>query len=186
MLAEVAIFIILMRLRRSALARRADVLEHGHGFPIRLAHWMDVAIPVGLAGVWMFLFARQLRSRPLLPLNDPFFKEAFAHDVPLIATDDVRAPHADASCTTTSRTSTATSTSGRVLACAVGLVVVTAVISVLMLRDCSTFLEPGGRGQRPAALAAGAARHADAGEHDRQPVLRDAPRPQLLTGSRLP
>jgi hypothetical protein len=41
---------------------------------------MDIAIPVGLAGVWVFLFARQLRSRPLLPLNDPFFKEAFAHD----------------------------------------------------------------------------------------------------------
>jgi hypothetical protein len=41
---------------------------------------MDIAIPAGLVGVWMFLFARQLRSRPLLPLNDPFFKEAFAHD----------------------------------------------------------------------------------------------------------
>ena len=47
------------------------------GFPI---HWMDIAIPVGLVGIWVFLFARQLRSRPLLPLNDPFFKEAFAHD----------------------------------------------------------------------------------------------------------
>ena len=43
-------------------------------------HWMDVAIPVGLAGIWVFLFVRQLRSRPLLPLNDPFFKEAFAHE----------------------------------------------------------------------------------------------------------
>jgi TRAP-type C4-dicarboxylate transport system permease small subunit len=48
------------------------------GFPI---HWMDVALPIGLVGVWMFLFARHLRSRSLLPLNDPFFKEAFAHDV---------------------------------------------------------------------------------------------------------
>ncbi len=47
-------------------------------FPL---HWMDLAIPAGLVGVWLFLFARQLRSRPLLPLNDPFFKEAFAHDV---------------------------------------------------------------------------------------------------------
>ena len=52
------------------------MFEHS-GFPI---HWMDVALPVGLVGVWMFLFARNLRSRPLLPLNDPFFKEAFAHD----------------------------------------------------------------------------------------------------------
>jgi hypothetical protein len=44
-------------------------------------HWMDVALPLGLTGVWLFLFARNLRSRALLPLNDPFFKEAFAHDV---------------------------------------------------------------------------------------------------------
>jgi hypothetical protein len=47
------------------------------GFPI---HWMDLAIPAGLVGVWLFLFARQLRSRTLLPLTDPYFKEAFAHD----------------------------------------------------------------------------------------------------------
>ena len=47
-------------------------------FPL---HWMDLAIPAGLVGIWLFLFARQLRSRPLLPMNDPFFKEAFAHDV---------------------------------------------------------------------------------------------------------
>jgi hypothetical protein len=46
-------------------------------FPI---HWMDVALPVGLAGIWLFLFVRNLRSRALLPLNDPFLKEALAHD----------------------------------------------------------------------------------------------------------
>ena len=31
-------------------------------------------------GVWLFLFVRQLRSRSLLPLNDPFFKKEFAHE----------------------------------------------------------------------------------------------------------
>ena len=41
-------------------------------------HWMDVAIPIGLTGVWVFLFVRQYRSRALFPLNDPYFKEAFA------------------------------------------------------------------------------------------------------------
>jgi hypothetical protein len=50
--------------------------EH-QGFPI---HWMDIAIPAGLIGIWLFLFVRHLRTRPLLPLNDPFFKEAFAHE----------------------------------------------------------------------------------------------------------
>jgi hypothetical protein len=48
-----------------------------HGFPV---HWMNVVLPVGLAGLWIFLFVRQLLSRSLLPLNDPYFKEAFAHD----------------------------------------------------------------------------------------------------------
>ena len=60
-------FILADALRRPDLAGRAE-LRARRGFPI---HWMDVAIPVGLVGVWLFLFARQLRSRSLLPLNDP-------------------------------------------------------------------------------------------------------------------
>jgi hypothetical protein len=42
-------------------------------------HWMDIAIPIGLTAIWVFLFVRQLRTRPLFPLNDPYLKEAFAH-----------------------------------------------------------------------------------------------------------
>jgi hypothetical protein len=44
-------------------------------------HWMNIAIPVGLTGLWIFLCLRQLRSRALFPMNDPYLKEAFAsHD----------------------------------------------------------------------------------------------------------
>jgi hypothetical protein len=75
LLAAIAVFILVMRYV-DLLWLVEPAFEH-HGFPI---HWMDVAIPAGLVGVWLFLFARQLRSRALLPLNDPFFKEAFAHD----------------------------------------------------------------------------------------------------------
>ena len=75
LLAGVAIFIMLMRLV-DIIWLVAPVFEH-HGFPI---HWMDVAVPAGLAGVWLFLFARNLRNHPLMPLNDPYLKEAFAHD----------------------------------------------------------------------------------------------------------
>jgi hypothetical protein len=75
LLAQVAIAVIVMRYI-DLVWLVAPNFEH-HGFPI---HWMDVAIPVGLAGIWLFLFARNLRSRPLLPLNDPYFKEAFAHE----------------------------------------------------------------------------------------------------------
>ena len=56
-LARVAIFIIVMRLV-DIIWLVAPVFEH-HGFPI---HWMDIAVPAGLAGVWLFLFARNLRT----------------------------------------------------------------------------------------------------------------------------
>jgi hypothetical protein len=41
--------------------------------------WMDLALPVGLGGLWLFLYARNLLTRPLLPVNDPGFEEALAH-----------------------------------------------------------------------------------------------------------
>lgn len=34
-------------------------------------HWLDVAAPLGLGGLWMALFFRLLASRPLLADNDP-------------------------------------------------------------------------------------------------------------------
>jgi hypothetical protein len=74
-LARVAIFILVMRW--VDLVWIVEPMFRPEGFPI---HWMDVAIPAGLVGIWLCLFARNLGSRALLPLNDPFFKEAFAHD----------------------------------------------------------------------------------------------------------
>ncbi len=76
LLAKVAIFILLFRYLD--LVWLVEPMFGHEGFPL---HWLNLAVPAGLVGVWFFLFARQLRSRPLLPLNDPFFKEAFAHDV---------------------------------------------------------------------------------------------------------
>jgi hypothetical protein len=75
LLARVAIGILLMRYLD--LLWLVEPMFPHTGFPI---HWMDIVLPLGLVGVWTFLFARHLRSRPLMPLNDPFFKEAFAHD----------------------------------------------------------------------------------------------------------
>jgi hypothetical protein len=42
-------------------------------------HWLDLAVPVGLGGLWLWFFARNLASRPLLPEHDPGFEEALAH-----------------------------------------------------------------------------------------------------------
>jgi hypothetical protein len=75
LLAKVAVFVIAMRLV-DLIWLVAPNFEH-HGFPL---HWMDVVLPLGLLGIWLFMFARNLRRLALLPLNDPYFKDAFAHE----------------------------------------------------------------------------------------------------------
>jgi hypothetical protein len=48
-----------------------DLLTQGHGHaPLRL-HWMDLAATLGVGGLWLFLFARQVRTQPVLPLGEP-------------------------------------------------------------------------------------------------------------------
>ena len=42
-------------------------------------HWLDVAAPIGLGGIWVAAFFRQLKQRPLLPLHDPELEEALEH-----------------------------------------------------------------------------------------------------------
>jgi hypothetical protein len=43
------------------------------------AHWLDAAVPVSVALVWLSYFVYQLRGRALLPLYDPEFREALKH-----------------------------------------------------------------------------------------------------------
>lgn len=42
--------------------------------------WLDIAAPLGIGGVWLAWFAKQLKDRPLLPLGDPQLAEAIEHD----------------------------------------------------------------------------------------------------------
>jgi hypothetical protein len=75
LLSKVALAVLVMRLVDLIwLVAPAFAVEDG-GF-----HWLYVVLPVGLAGVWMAVFVRTLRSRALLPRNDPYFKEIFAHE----------------------------------------------------------------------------------------------------------
>jgi hypothetical protein len=39
-------------------------------------YWTYLAAPVGIGGLWLFLFLRELRKAPLLPVNDPYLPEA--------------------------------------------------------------------------------------------------------------
>jgi hypothetical protein len=50
---------------------------HAEKFSI---HWMDVLAPVGIGGVWIAVFVWQLKSRALLPVNDPRLAAAFHHE----------------------------------------------------------------------------------------------------------
>jgi len=34
-------------------------------------YWTDIVAPIGIGGIWVWLFLRNLMARPLLPLNDP-------------------------------------------------------------------------------------------------------------------
>jgi hypothetical protein len=56
----------------------AYVGETGRQSP--LFYWMYLAAPVAIGGLWLFWFLRELKKRPLLPVNDPYLAEAIAHD----------------------------------------------------------------------------------------------------------
>jgi hypothetical protein len=39
---------------------------------------MDLAAALGLGGLWLFLFARQVRTAPVLPMGEPEVRELLA------------------------------------------------------------------------------------------------------------
>ncbi|HEY2946660.1 MAG TPA: hypothetical protein VGN09_29770 [Vicinamibacteria bacterium] len=53
----------------------APDLHHEGRFALR---WMDVTAPVGVGGIWLYWFARELKARPLLPRHEPDLEELLA------------------------------------------------------------------------------------------------------------
>lgn len=43
-------------------------------------HWLDLVAPLAIGGIWLWLFVRELRSRPLLPIGDPYLDEVLHHE----------------------------------------------------------------------------------------------------------
>ncbi len=56
------------------------LIAPGFGTQSAVPHAMDLAATVGLGGLWTAWYVRTLRRRPLLPLRDPYLREALAHD----------------------------------------------------------------------------------------------------------
>ncbi len=48
-----------------------------HGLRI---HWLNFSVPLALGGLWIAAFTRQLKSRPLLPVNAPSLEKALHHE----------------------------------------------------------------------------------------------------------
>jgi hypothetical protein len=49
--------------------------EHeGHFF----VHWLDVAAPLAIGGLWLWMFFTELRKRPMLAVGDPYLRESLA------------------------------------------------------------------------------------------------------------
>ncbi len=40
-----------------------------------VVHWLDFVVPIALGGIWLSVFARTLKDRPLLVLHDPRFED---------------------------------------------------------------------------------------------------------------
>jgi hypothetical protein len=43
---------------------------------VPFVHWLDLAAPVAIGGLFVWMFFTQLRRRPLLPVNDPYLASA--------------------------------------------------------------------------------------------------------------
>ena len=39
-------------------------------------HWLDLAAPLAIGGLWLWMFYTQLGRRPLMPVGDPYLREA--------------------------------------------------------------------------------------------------------------
>lgn len=71
-LAAIAYFILFMRMVDYFWL--VEPAFHPEGFSI---HWLDVAAPAGIGGVWVALLLWQLKKRPLLPAHEPALEEAW-------------------------------------------------------------------------------------------------------------
>lgn len=44
--------------------------------PSAMPHWLDLTAPIGIGGLWLFVFFTQLKKGSIVPLNDPRFDYA--------------------------------------------------------------------------------------------------------------
>ena len=70
----VAVFILIMRVVDITWTIGPVFRAEGSGLS-----WMDFAVALAMGGLWLGVFFRTLAGRALLPVRDPYLKEALAH-----------------------------------------------------------------------------------------------------------
>jgi len=73
-LVYVALLVLFMRVTDLIWMIAPEFARHGHHTAVGAALYL--LAPVGLGGVWLWWFMRQLQARPLMPVRDPHFEEA--------------------------------------------------------------------------------------------------------------
>ena len=73
-LARIAGMVFFFRLLDLFCLVAPDLAGHGHGDHAGV-HALDIATTLAVGGLWLALFARELKSRPLLPVGDPEIRE---------------------------------------------------------------------------------------------------------------
>jgi hypothetical protein len=81
-LAAVAGLMLLMQLVDLYWLLGPDLVAHGHETVPLQVHWMDLAAVLGIGGLWLVLFVRQLRARPVLPLGEPAIRALLRPEAP--------------------------------------------------------------------------------------------------------
>jgi hypothetical protein len=51
-------------------------MTHGEHASHFFVHWLDLAAPLAIGGLWMWMFCGQLLQRPLLAFRDPYLRES--------------------------------------------------------------------------------------------------------------
>ena len=76
-LSAVAIGVIVMRFVDLIWMTGPEL--HNGSFSLSLMDWvLDLLLLAGIGGIWLWFFATELKSRPLLPINDPDIESVFA------------------------------------------------------------------------------------------------------------
>jgi hypothetical protein len=77
-LSAVAWLMLLMQLVDLYWLIGPDLHGHGPAAPPLHLSWMDLAAVAGIGGLWLYLFARQARTRPVLPVGEPAVRALLA------------------------------------------------------------------------------------------------------------